>query len=113
MFLILLIVLLSKLFYNATVEISRQDTKINDLINEINEVQLTCEKAKSELTDVYNQQKILQSELEKRKIDLAKMKSRQEVVFKKPKLVERMINKSYSEFEKEVECTTSKQSHCQ
>lgn len=47
------------------------------------------------------------------KFELDKMKGRSETVLKKPELVEKMIQDSFSDFSKEMSCVTGMQSFCQ
>lgn len=87
--------------------------EVDKLKSTIHEVTSEYENAKAEYLKVIDTNNKLNIQLSKtnRKLELAK--SRQEVVYKKPKLVEKMINKSFAEFEKEMSCVTGSLSSCQ
>ena len=55
----------------------------------------------------------LSTDLYQTKEELNKMKGRSNTALKKPELVEKMIDKSFSDFGKEIECVTGMQSACQ
>jgi chromosome segregation ATPase len=95
-------------------EISSLADTINQKDSEIRELVIERSKVIQDLTEINSKNNELTKKLSSTTIRLESMKSRQETVFKKPKLVEKMINKSYTDFEKEIECTTgSKSSYCQ
>ena len=54
----------------------------------------------------------LSTDLYQTKEELNTMKGRSDTVLKKPELVEKLIDKSFSEFGKEMECVTGMQSAC-
>ena len=61
------------------------------------------------------QQQAAEVEQEKREVieRLRKAEGRQEVVFQKPGLVERMINKDYAEFSDRISCNTGAMEKCE
>lgn len=54
----------------------------------------------------------LSTDLYQTKEELNTMKGRSDTVLKKPELVEKLIDKSFFEFGKEMECVTGMQSAC-
>lgn len=54
----------------------------------------------------------LSTDLYQTKEELTAMKGRSDTALKKPELVEKLIDKSFSEFGKEMECVTGMQSAC-
>lgn len=54
----------------------------------------------------------LTTDLYETKEELTSMKGRSDAALKKPELVEKLIDKSFSEFGKEMECVTGMQSAC-
>lgn len=114
LFLILSNVLLFKLWIDRGDEITSLNQSISSLETKIELVNKEKEQAIIKLNDVNHKTSVLESKLNETNMKLEGMKGRQETVFKKPKLVERMINTSYNDFEKEIECVTgSKPSLCQ
>jgi len=103
--------LVFKMFVDRGDEIAKISSSLAESEAELTGLYMSIEKAQFDFNEVNDKNRKLQNELNETEYKLDTMKNRQETVFKKPKLVESMINKSYNEFQQEVLCATS-QSDC-
>ena len=103
--------LVFKMFVDRGDEIVKISSSLAESEAELTGLYMSIEKAQFDFNEVNDKNRKLQNELNETEYKLDTMKNRQETVFKKPKLVESMINKSYNEFQQEVLCATS-QSDC-
>lgn len=87
------------------IEKQELSNKLEDLNSKINEYKTSYEETSRELVKVQSEFSIISNELEK-------AKDRQDTVFAKPKLVENLINNSYTKFVEGVSCDTGSLQHC-
>lgn len=103
--------LVFKLWVDRGDEIATLSLTVKEKEKEISEIWADRAEVMGNLVDANAKTIELEKELNDKEYQLDKMRDRQETVYKKPKLVENMINKSYSGFQQEVLCATS-QSDC-
>lgn len=73
----------------------------------------STEKANKDFVEMSRLNVTMQIRLNETLFELEKMKGRESTVFAKPELVEKMIVKSFDEFEKAMSCATGSSSDCQ